>query len=803
MEETEVVRKHPDAECEKCPLRTIGSFVPSVGTSDSKIAFIGEAPGKNEARKGIPFSGVSGKLLNSIMTHHGIKRSEVFLGNACSCRPPDNETPSTQAIMACRPRLLRELEATGVETVVALGNSAAQSLLGKTGVTKLRVGPGHESKHLPGVRVIATLHPAAALRQADLFPHIVTDIGKVVSPRAVWTEFTYDVVDDVDSAFRVISELESREGPLITDIEVDIEKDTGFGHPNQYGMLCVGVAYAHDRAVIFGENVMASEEVRLRLGELFRSKRLGGQNLKFDLEGLYPVLGPLRGWFDTMLASYCFDERPGIHGLEFQGIEYLGAPSWKHDIDKYGGNTQGYGVIPRPELYKYNASDCVGTYRLMDYYEEKFKEDEKIDYPRLPTVRHRSLRDLHDFLVDKGNELMYVELNGLAVNKPHLDVLTEDFMGKLEVLEAKMDDIIGYQLNPRSWQQIKKYLLTQHIDTESTDEEHLKFILAQVDPGTGRHPNEEVYRFVTELLKHRGVSKQFGTYVKGIRKRMYGGRVFPTFLLHGTTTGRLSCRNPNLQNIPRDSNIRHLFIPAKPERVFVQADYSQAELRVLSFLAGDTYFRDIFNAGDRDLFDELTPVLYPGAVPPSEHSTKEEFAAWKELRIRVKAFVYGLSYGRTEFSIAPEFGIPLSEAKMLKRNFFEVIPEIVQFQADVKKLVFGGNPLITPFGRRRRFPLITNENVREVENEALAHLPQSTSSDICLSAMAVVRRRLKGKGWIRNIVHDSILAECHEDDAEEVSSILNEEMLNAAYDVVGAYVKFATEVKVGKSWAEV
>ena len=798
-----IQRKHPDAECEKCPLAKVGKFVPTFGPRKAKLAFVGEAPGKFEARQGIPFSGPSGKLLNIVMNHHGIERKDVVLANACSCRPPDNATPPPAAIVACRPRLVGELQERGVDTVVALGNSASQSLLGKTGVTKLRVGPGKQSSYLPGVRIIPTLHPAAALRQADHFPFIVTDVGKVVSPHVVWIEPKYYVANTVDEALQVISELEKREGPIVTDIEVDIEKDTSHDHPNHYGMLCVGIAYARDRAVILAEGVMASEEVRDALRKLFRAKRLVGQNLKFDLAGLYPLLGPLEGWFDTMLASYAFDERPRIHSLDFQGIEYLGTPDWKHEIEKYKVTGQGYGVIPRDILYKYCAYDCCVTFQLKDYYEDKFQDD--IDNPPtvlVPGVPYKPLRYIHDKMVEWSNELMYLELNGIYIDKEHLNKLTELFTDQIATLRMEICEIVGYDINPNSWQQVQKYWQSKGINSASTDADHCEFILKAVHPD-GKHPDQEVYHFITKLLEHRAVGKQYGTYVKGIRKRLYGGRVFSSFRLHGTTTGRLASRNPNLQNIPRDSNIRNLFIPAKPERVFVEADFAQAELRVLSYLARDSYFRNIFLTG-RDLFDELTPILYPGAVKPIEvFSTPEEFAAWKELRIRVKAFVYGLSYGRTEFSIAPEFGIPLSEAKMLKTNFFGVIPEVVDFQKTVKKIVFAGHPLITPFGRRRRFHLITNDNLREVENEALAFLPQSTSSDITLGAMSMARRDLRGKGWIRNIVHDSILAECHKDDAEEVGEILNSRMLESAYEIVGDYVPFKTELKVGTSWGQV
>jgi uracil-DNA glycosylase family 4 len=794
----QVTRKHPLAKCEECPLYEVGKYVPSVGPAKAKVAFVGEAPGVNEVTKQEPFSGQSGKLLNKVMGHHGIVREEVFLSNACLCRPPDNSTPPKLAINSCRDRLLSELTDHEVETVVALGNSAAESILGVSGVTKLRVGPGKFTDRLPGVRVIPTIHPAAALRQSDMFPHIVTDVGKVVLQHGVWTPPEYVVLDDVADALAAIDDLGRREDvtDLVIDIEVDIEKDTAHDHPNQYGMLCVGVCYARGRVAIFTGRVMESGEVRSRLAELLRHKRITAQNGKFDLAGLYPLLGGLELYFDTMLASYTFDERPGIHGLKYMAVEYLGTPQYDDEIKKYVGPGIGYGAIPKDLLYKYNAYDCACTWELKEMFEKKFEG-------------HPDLRRVHDFLVAASNQLMYVELNGISVDREYLSKLSTEYLQRLDSLEEQLDDIIGKStfdiklydkargegINPRSPQQVKKYLADRGVVVPGTDVDMLTMVAERLQKMS--QEEHEVFRFITTLLRHRREAKLYGTYVKGIRKRLYGGRVFPSFLLHGTTTGRPACRNPNLLNIPRESSIRRLFVPSKPDHVFMQTDYSQAELRVLSYLAGDQYFRDIFNAGGRDVFDELSGVLYPGV-------TKEQVGAarFKDMRVRVKAFVYGLSYGREPYSIALEFGISQKEAETMKANFFEVIPEIVEFQRDIKAKVMNGEDLITPWGRHRRFMLITPENKKNTMNEALAFMPQSTASDMCMSAFVKTRQELKGIGYVRNIIYDAMLVECHQEDVEEVRGIVETNMIEAAKSVVGDYIKFEVDTDVGPSWGD-
>lgn len=794
-------RKHPDAKCEECPLREVGKYVGSTGPPSTEIAIVGEAPGYHEVMEGEPFVGASGKLLNLVLKHSGIDRSKVFLTNACLCRPPDNGTPPKSAVKACRDRLDSELLARGATTVVALGNTASEALLDQTGVTRLRIGPGRPAVRLPGVHIISTIHPAACLRSADQFPNLVADFKKVSGSHVVWTPPEYIVADTEVDALHLLDQVERRSSTagggkdlLVIDIEVDVEKDIAFDHPNQYGMLCVGIGYAPRRVLVLSEGVMVSQQVRDRLGQLFQSRHVVAQNGKFDCAGLYPVIGGVTLYGDTMLASYAFDERPGVHSLEYQAVETLGAPDWKHELDKYNAKKLGYGVVPRPVLYKYNAYDVSCTWDLWEEFERKFK-------------KHPEIRRVHDFLVAASNQLVYVELNGITIDREYLKELEVTYAESLDNMELDIERVVlraqpnaQYDkrgvLNPRSPMQVKDFLRDQNIRVDSTNVDTLTLVRERV---TG-----DAADFIDALLLHRREAKLFSTYIKGIRNRLYRGRVYPTFLLHGTTTGRLSCRNPNLQNIPRGSTIRRMFVPSREENVFVECDYAQAELRVLSFLAGDVYLRDIFNGGERDLFEELTAVLYPSSVPPVEgFSAPNEFAAWKELRIRVKAFVYGLSYGREAGSIASEFRITQREALQLQAKFFETIPEIVEFQKQTKSAVLHGEDLITPWGRHRRFPLITDMNKRDIMNEALAFLPQSTASDICLQAMTWAREELKGVAYIRNIVHDSILAECHKDDAEYVAATLDRLMVKSAQSIVGDYVDFKTEYKIGRSWGDV
>ena len=794
-------RKHPLANCESCPLRETDTFVPSEIPSNPRLIVVGEAPGGYEAKRGRPFVGPSGQLLDQVLSHHGYTRNEVMFTNVCLCRPKDNATPSKSAIAACRPRLLDELRAAGASDVVALGGTAADALVDDArSITKLRVGPPKKpTRGLDGSavdRVIPTWHPAYCLRAADNFPTLVSDIGKLKDvERNAWSPPVWKYFDTPAGALEVLSELQRRATHLVVDIEVGIEKDIDFGHPNEYELLAVGLGYARGKAVVLGEIALRDRRVLDGLKLLLEQVKIIAHNGKFDLGGLYPHIGGQTLWFDTMLASYCIDERPGNHGLKTLAVERLGAPQYDLEILEYvprGGN---YSNIPRPLLYKYNAFDVACTWELYELFTERLEREDQ--------------RRLHDFMVAASNQLMYLELNGITIDRQYMNQLRGEFIQRLDEIEATLSDLVCKPVtledpdmpelvlpnafNPRSPKQIKEHLDRVGVKVEKTDHETLEDLLKFLYITKGMEANEPVVKFIQTLLVHRRQQKLFSTYVEGIRKRLYRGRVYTTYLLHGTTSGRLASRNPNLQNIVRDNAIRKQFAVAKPGSILIQADMKQAEGRVMCALAQDEYLRQIFTNPNADIFNELTDQLYgQGAW------TKEQR---KEQRIRTKAFFYGIGYGREPYSIALEYNMSVREAEQRYNEFLGLIPGVVAWQEDVKRRVHSGEDLVTSFGRRRRFWLITEQNQKAVENEALSFLPQSISSDITLDAFTRLRPMLRGLGFIRLTIHDALTAECAEERKDEVAQLLMEEM-EAAGRRWTDYVPFRTDVSFGTSWGE-
>jgi DNA polymerase-1 len=223
--------------------------------------------------------------------------------------------------------------------------------------------------------------------------------------------------------------------------------------------------------------------------------------------------------------------------------------------------------------------------------------------------------------------------------------------------------------------------------------------------------------------------------------------------------------------------------------VLIQADYKQVEGRVIATLAQDEYLREVFSDPTIDIFDNLSDQLYG-------------VGRWaKEERIRTKAFFYGLSYGRQGYSIAKEYRVSPADAKRRLRTFMNLIPATARWQQETQRRVLNGEDLVTHFGRRRRFWLITEENKQDVLNEALSFLPQSTASDICLGAFVRLRPMLRGLGWIRLTIHDALVVECPDRNLEEVSTLLTEVMVSEAVKFTN-YVPFTVDLTYGKTWGD-
>lgn len=757
-----VQKKHPLADCENCSWREEGAFVPSlIPKGEIKVAVVGEAPGAYEARTGIPFTGPSGELLDRVMEYHGYKRKELALINTVACRPHGpTEKPPKDAIKACSRRLEAELRAANAPVVLAVGGTSAQAVLNDNRpISKLRIGSTRPSRFGP---VISTWHPAFCLRSPDSFPTFVRDVGKLNGHNLQpWTPPNFKVFNDPVVALQAINRLKAFK-KLVIDIEAASDKDIDDAHPEDYDLLCVGVAYSKGQAVVFGHDVFLDEACVEAFRELLENAEIFGWNLKFDLLGLSPLFGLMRIGQDGMLMSYTLDERPRQHGLKHRSVEDLNAPRYDEEIAQYTkGKGGSFANIPKDLLYKYNAYDVGATWDEMEYLSALMSPDQ-----------HK----LHDFLIDAANMLMHVELSPLHFDLEYNAELEKVYLEKLKNSEEAINDHVGHEINPRSWMQIMKYFANQGMTIPTTNKDFLKKIHPLCEP--------KIQKFIELLLTNRNQAKAYGTYVKGLRRKVKDGKIHTTFSLHATTSGRTASRKPNLQNVKRDKAIRNQFT-ASPGCILIQCDYSQAEGRTIADLARDEYLRKVFSDPTIDIFNDMCNTIWG----PDNWN--------KENRVSIKSIFYGYSYGRKAKSIAQELNKPIEYANDLMNNFKLLIPNVVAWQARIRKEVLENQELRTPFGRRRNFHLITNDNMEDVINEALSYQPQSIASDICLRAAVRLQPKLKSmfNSDIKLLIHDAIVVECNPDYREPVIQLMSAEMVQSGLEYTD-YVPY----KVDASW---
>jgi DNA polymerase-1 len=309
-------------------------------------------------------------------------------------------------------------------------------------------------------------------------------------------------------------------------------------------------------------------------------------------------------------------------------------------------------------------------------------------------------------------------------------------------------------------------------------------------------PHSDVPRLI---LEHRELSKMLSGFVVPLQKsaNLGGGIVRTTFEAAFTGTGRLSSRDPNLQNLPAfgqwSRHIKEGLVPTLPDRVFIAADYSQIELRVLAHFSGEERLLEAFRKGGRDIHRETAAWVF--ATPPEDVTP--------ELRRVAKMINFGLLYGMSSFGLADRLGIGRGEASSIISRYFAALPGVKQYLEESASAAQQRGYTRTLFGRIRPIDEAM-EGVRDkngLKRIAVNTPIQGTAADIARKAMLGFSRRFAKDKEVRLFlqIHDSLVCECAKCRAEEVREALAEVMRSAA----SLDVPLEVEVKIGSSLAEV
>ena len=389
--------------------------------------------------------------------------------------------------------------------------------------------------------------------------------------------------------------------------------------------------------------------------------------------------------------------------------------------------------------------------------------------------------------------LFQMERRGMVLDTALLEKMGVELRGELASIEEEMYDLVGYEFNAASPVQLSQVLFTKlQLPTAGIKKGKTKYSTGQkeLDKLRGQHS-------IIELIeRHRELSKLMSTYIEALPKLIDAqSRLHTTFNQDVASTGRLSSTNPNLQNIPVRTTlgrkIRQAFIPSKG-KVFVNADYSQFELRLAAVLAGDATLIEDFNS-DIDIHTKTAAEVYGVAM---EDVTKAQ-------RRAAKVINFGVLYGMSPHGLAAAAHMSFSEAKQFINHYFAV-REPIRAYLDATLLQAREQGYVsTYFGRKRPTPDVKSSNfiVRQAAERAAMNMPiQGTEADLMKLAMIRLEEKLHGLGEQVLQVHDSILVECVPENTDKVSALLKAEMEAIAPELP---IRLRVDVSVGKNWGEV
>lgn len=484
--------------------------------------------------------------------------------------------------------------------------------------------------------------------------------------------------------------------------------------------------------------------------------------------------------FDISIAAYLLNPLQNTYDYDDIAREYLGmnVPAFDEIFPKTKKSETPSDEIPE-NILKYACYNAYVAYKAKDALTEKLKETEMLDiYNNVEIPLTYALYDM--------------EQAGIMVAGDKLKEYGERLKTGIDALEKDIYAEAGHEFNINSPKQLGEILFGEMQlpggKKTKTGYSTSASVLEKLEPD---------YPFVSKILEYRQLTKLKSTYADGLA--VYIGednRIHGKFNQTITATGRISSTEPNLQNIPvrmpLGREIRKVFIP-KEGCVFIDADYSQIELRILAHMSDDKNLIDAYNHS-KDIHAATASLVFH---VPLEEVTKEQ-------RSNAKAVNFGIVYGISSFGLSNDLSISRKEAEQYIKDYFISYPGIKNYLDNSVKEAKEKGYSVTMFGRRRPIPELTSGNFMQRqfgERVAMNSPIQGSAADIMKIAMINVAKELKEKDLKSKIVlqvHDELLIEAYENEVEQVKDILKRNMEQAAH----LNVPLDVDVQVGNNWDE-
>jgi len=512
-----------------------------------------------------------------------------------------------------------------------------------------------------------------------------------------------------------------------------------------------------------------------------------GQNIKYDWL-IFARRGiDINTYDDTMLMSYVLDAGRSGHGMDDMALRHLGHTTIKYnDVAGKGKAKVTFDCIPIDKATHYAAEDADVTLRLWQALKPRLAAEQ------VTTVYQTLERAM-------PRVLARMEERGVAIDKPLLAKLSNDFGKTQMVLEQEINALAGTQLNPGSPKQLGEVLFGQMKLPGGTKTKTGQW-------ATGAKALEDLaeqgHKLPQIILDWRQVSKLRSTYTDALPAYVNAQtqRVHTSYALAATSTGRLSSSEPNLQNIPirteEGRKIRRAFV-ATPGNKLVSADYSQIELRLLAEVAEVPTLRAAFRDGI-DIHAMTASEMF--GVPVKDMPA--------EVRRRAKAINFGIIYGISAFGLANQLGIEREEAGAYIKKYFERFPGIRDYMEETKASCRERGYVLTLFGRKCHYPDIRNSNasIRAFnERAAINARLQGSAADIIRRAMIRMESELaqaKLDAQMLLQVHDELIFEVPDRQVEKTLPVIVKVMEAAPLPAVSLSVPLQVEARAADNWDE-
>lgn len=535
------------------------------------------------------------------------------------------------------------------------------------------------------------------------------------------------------------------------------------------------------------ENQIPIDDIVKNIKPLLENKNIIkiGHNIKYDMHifkqlgiNVYPVE-------DTMVMSYDLDNTRNLHNMDDLALNHLNYTTI-HFSDVCGsGKAQiTFAEAPLEKALDYAAEDADITLRLYNVLKSQLDSDEELK------------KVYYDIDLPLVNILFSMEEWGIKINSTHLSELSLEFEKILSSLEGEIFSITGQTFNIMSPKQLGEMLFDtmglpypakkKSNDNYSTDIDVLKQLSYQG------------FEIADKVLKYREIAKLKSTYTDTLPKQILSrdGRVHTNYFQCGTSTGRLSSNDPNLQNIPirteLGKDIRKTFISSNGYKILA-ADYSQIELRIMADVANVKNLKQAF-IDNVDIHTRTASQVF--GIPESEMTS--------DIRRKAKAINFGIIYGISPFGLANQLDIPQSEAKEYIDNYFKNFPEIKEYMEKTKEFAHQYGYIKTLYGRKCFITNINNPKLKSYAERAAINAPiQGSAADIIKMAMIKIQNALAQNNLINDIrmllqVHDELVFEVKEDKIDYATKFIKETMEN----IVKLSIPLEVEVGIADNWKD-